>query len=281
MINQIKTVALLGLLTGLMLVVGSMIGGTGGLTIALVFAGLMNFGAYFFSDKIVLAMYGAKEAKKSHYAKLHHIIEDVASRAGIPKPKVYVLPTETPNAFATGRSPSHASVAATEGILKLLTEEELRGVMAHEISHIKNRDILVVTIAATIAGVISYLAHMAQFAALFGGGRDDEGQNPIGWLVLAILTPIIATLIQLAISRSREYLADESGARTIKNSKALASALKKLEAGVRHNPMHMGSPATSSLFIVNPFRGEFLVQLLSTHPPMEKRIEKLSQMTFS
>ena len=188
MINQLKTAALLGLLTGLMLVVGSLIGGKGGLTVALIFAGLMNFGAYFFSDRIVLAMYGAQEAKKSKYPKLHHIIEDVASRAGIPKPKVYILPTPTPNAFATGRSPAHASVAATEGILNLLTEEELRGVMAHEISHIKNRDILVVTIAATIAGVISYLAHMAQFEALFGGGRsDDEGQNPLGLLILAIL----------------------------------------------------------------------------------------------
>ena len=281
MINQLKTVALLGLLTGLMLVVGSLIGGRGGVTIALVFSGLMNFGAYFFSDKIVLAMYGAKEAKKSHYPKLHHIIEDVASRAGIPKPKVYVLPTEAPNAFATGRSPAHASVAATEGILRLLSEEELRGVMAHEISHIKSRDILVVTIAATIAGVISYLAHMAQFAALFGGGRsNDEGQNPLGLLILAILTPIIAMLLQMAISRSREYLADASGAAVIKNPQALASALKKLETGVRHNPMHMGSPATASLFIVNPFSGGLMMELLSTHPPMQKRIEKLNQLNF-
>lgn len=281
MINQLKTIALLGLLTGLMLAAGSLIGGRGGLTVALVFAGLMNFGAYFFSDKIVLMMYNAQEAKKTKYPKLHHIIEEVASRAGIPKPKVYILPTQTPNAFATGRSPSHASVAATEGILHLLNEEELRGVMAHEISHIKNRDILVVTIASTIAGVISYLAHMAQFAALFGGGRsNDEGQNPLGLLVLAILTPIIAMLLQMAISRSREYLADATGAKTIKDSKALASALKKLETGVKHYPMHMGSPATASLFIVNPFSGGLMMELLSTHPPMQKRIEKLNTMTF-
>ncbi|MBI4148189.1 zinc metalloprotease HtpX [Candidatus Woesearchaeota archaeon] len=280
MFNQLKTVALLGLLTGLMLGVGGMIGGRGGLTVALVFAGLMNFGMYFFSDRIALAMYGAQEAKKSQYHKLHKMVEELAHKAGIPKPKVYVIPIDTPNAFATGRSPSHASVAATEGIMSLLSDDELRGVLAHEISHVKNRDTLVVTIAATMAGVISYLAHMAQFAAFFGGGRDDGGRNPIGLLVLAIITPIMAMLIQMAISRSREYLADESGAHLIKDGKPLASALKKLEMGVRHHPMRVGSPATSSLFIVNPFSGNAIMSLLSTHPPLHKRVERLHQLKF-
>lgn len=274
-----KTALLLGLLTGLVLLVGQLIGGSSGLAVALVFAVMMNFGMFFFSDRIALAMYGAQPASKSKYSVLHRIVEEVAGKAGIPKPKVFVIPTPMPNAFATGRSPMYASVAATEGILGLLSEGELRGVIAHEIAHVKNRDTLVVTIAATLAGVISYLANMAQWAFLFGG-RDDENQGGVaGMLVLAILTPLIATLLQLAISRSREYLADESGAKTIKDGAVLASALKKLEAGVHRFPFH-GSPALSSLFIVNPFSGSFVVNLLSTHPPLNKRVERLKGMKF-
>jgi len=278
--NQIKTIILLGALTGLLIGVGGMIGGRQGLLIGLIFAGGMNFVMYWFSDKMVLAMYGAKEAKKSEYPELHKIVEEVAKLSHLPKPKVYVLPTAAPNAFATGRNPEHAAVAATEGIMQLLTHDELKGVIAHEMGHIKNRDILVTTIAATIAGVISYLAHMAQFAAIFGGNNRDDRGNMMGIIVLAILTPIIAMILQLAISRAREYLADETGARTIKNPKALANALKKLEIGAKHHPMRMGSPATSSMFIVNPFSAHGLVALLSTHPPMAERIKRLNEMNI-
>lgn len=282
MINQIKTILLLGILTGLLLGIGQIFGGTQGLTVALVFVGLMNFFTYWFSDKFVLMMYRAKEADKKEHRELHEIVDDVAYKAGIPKPKLYIIPTMNPNAFATGRNPKNAAVACTEGIMKLLSKDELKGVLAHEIAHIKNRDILVTTIAATIAGVISYLAQMAQFAAIFGGGRDNrEGHgNAISLLVLAILTPIIAMILQMAISRSREYLADETGARTIKNPKALANALKKLAYGAHHAPMEFGSQATSSLFIVNPFTAQGLFALMSTHPPMEERIKRLNEMKF-
>lgn len=281
--NQIKTVLLLGLLTALLLWVGQLIGGGAGLVIALVFSILINVGSYFFSDKIVLAMYRAKPASEHDYPKLHHMVEDISKRAGIPKPRVYIILTQTPNAFATGRNPKHAVVAATEGILKLLDDRELRGVLAHEIGHVKNRDILITTIAATIAGVISYLASMAQWAAIFGGfgGRDDrDGGGMIQLLVLAIITPLIAMLLQLAISRSREYLADKSGAEYIGNGHALADALEKLERGNKVHPMHHGTPATSSLFIVNPFSGGALLALLSTHPPMDERIKRLRAMKF-
>ena len=279
MINQFKTIILLGALTGLLLFIGNFFGGAGGLQFAFLFVLIMNFGAYFFSDRIVLAMYRAKEAKKSEHLHLHKMIEDVCSKANVPKPKVYIIPTNTPNAFATGRNPAHAAVAVTEGILNILTADELKGVLAHAISHVKNSDILVTTIAATIAGVISYLAQMAQFAAIFGG-RDDRNNNAAGMLVLAILTPIIATIIQLAISRSREYLADETGARTIKNSTALASALKKLDAEIKHNPLQFGSPATSSLFILNPFSARGFTNLFSTHPPTSERVRRLNNLKF-
>ncbi|MBI2581476.1 zinc metalloprotease HtpX [Candidatus Woesearchaeota archaeon] len=281
--NQIKTVLLLGLLTGLLLVVGRLIGGQTGLFVALIFSVLMNFGAYWFSDKIVLAMYRAKPADKKTQAHLHKIVEEVVAAANIPKPKVYIIPTEAANAFATGRSPKHAAVACTEGIMKLLTDKELKGVIAHEISHVKNRDILVTTIAATIAGVISYLAHMAQFAAIFGGGRRDDnrgGGNAIALLALAIITPIIALILQLAISRSREYLADHSGATTIKDGEPLASALAKLDKAALHHKMGMGNEATASLFIVNPLKGHGLMSLFSTHPPLEARIQRLRSMRF-
>ncbi len=264
-----------------MLLAGNILGGRGGLTIALAFAGLMNFGAYFFSDKIVLAMYRAQEAKKSEHPELHKMVEEISHKAGVPKPKIYVIPTATPNAFATGRNPKHATVACTTGIMQLLNHDELKGVLAHEIAHVKNRDILITTVAATIAGVISYLAQMAQFAAIFGGGRDREGGNNIaGMLVLAIITPIIAMIIQMAISRSREYHADATGAKFLKNSEGLASALKKIEMGVKHNPMGFGHPATSSLFILNPFSAGGMVKLLSTHPATSERIKRLNEMKF-
>lgn len=276
--NQFKTFILLAFLTALMLWIGSL-WGTSGLVIGLVFALLLNVGSYFFSDKIVLAMYRAKEVTETKEPQLYKIVKEVTTLAGIPMPKVYIIPSTTPNAFATGRNPKHAAVACTEGILKLLTKEELKGVIAHEVAHIKNRDILIQTIAATIAGVISYVAMMARWSAIFGGfGDRDRDGNFLELLLLAIITPLIAMLIQLAISRSREYIADETGARTISNPKSLASALAKLENGIRHDPMHFGSPATSSLFIANPFNAKGFVTLLSTHPPMEERIKRLEAM---
>ncbi|MBI2548330.1 zinc metalloprotease HtpX [Candidatus Woesearchaeota archaeon] len=275
--NQFKTFILLSFLTALMLWIGSL-WGTSGLIIGLVFALVLNVGSYFFSDKIVLLMYRAKQVTEAKEPQLYHIVKEVTTLAGIPMPKIYIIPSSTPNAFATGRNPKHAAVACTEGILKLLTKEELKGVIAHEVAHIKNRDILIQTIAATIAGVISYVAMMARWSAIFGFGDRDRDSNLLELLVLAILTPIIATLIQLAISRSREYIADETGARTIRNPKSLASALAKLEKGIQHDPMHFGSPATSSLFIANPFNAKGFTNLLSTHPPMEERIKRLEAM---
>lgn len=280
--NQIKTLLLLSLLTGLLLIVGRLIGGQAGLFVALAFSIIMNFGAYWFSDRIVLALYRAKPADPKAHSHLHRMVEEVAAAANMPKPKVYIIPTEAANAFATGRSPKHAAVACTEGIMKLLTEKELKGVIAHEISHVKNRDVLITTIAATIAGVISYLAHMAQFAAIFGGRRDDNrgGGNAATLLALAIITPIVAMILQLAISRSREYLADSSGARTIRDSEPLASALSKLERDTLRHRMGLGNEATASLFIVNPLRGHGLLALFSTHPPLEERVKRLRAMKF-
>lgn len=282
--NQIKTVLLLGLLTGLLLLVGRLIGGATGLLVALVFSVLMNFGAYWFSDRIVLTMYRAKPADRKTHARLYKIVEEVAAAASMPKPKVYIIPTEAANAFATGRSPKNGVVACTEGIMKLLTDKELKGVIAHEISHVKNRDVLVTTIAATIAGVISYLAHMAQFAAMFGGGRRDDnrggGGSAIALLAIAIITPIIAMILQLAISRSREFLADHSGAMTIKDGEPLASALAKLDKAALHHKMGLGNEATASLFIVNPLKGQGLISLFSTHPPLEARIQRLRSIRF-
>ncbi|MDP2908504.1 MAG: zinc metalloprotease HtpX [Nanoarchaeota archaeon] len=280
MMNQIKTIIFLGALTALMLWFGSF-WGTSGLTIALAFVLLMNIGAYFFSDKIVLMMYKAKEIKEKDAPGLFKLVKEVADDANLPMPRVFIVPSDTPNAFATGRSPKHSAVACTRGIMDLLSKDELKGVIAHEMSHIGNRDTLIMVIASTIAGVISYLAMMAKFAALFGGmsGRDDrEGGNALGLLVLAIITPIIAILIQLAISRSREYMADERGARVIKNPGALASALEKLESGVKHNPMRLGSEATSSLFIVNPFKASAMLSLLNTHPSTKERVKRLREL---
>lgn len=279
--GRIKTVMLLGLLTGLMLVVGGLLGGRGGLTIALIFAIIMNFGSYWFSDKIVLFMYRAKKADKRQYPKLYKIVKEVAEKAKMPMPKVYIINTENPNAFATGPSHKKAAVAVTTGILHLLNENELKGVIAHEISHIKNYDTLIQAVAATIAGVISYLAMMARYAAIFGGYRDErDGSNVIELLVLAILAPIIAMIIQLAISRSREYLADASAAKTLRNGDLLADALLKLDAGIKRNPLRFGSPTTSSIFIANPFSAKGLLTLFSTHPRIEDRVKRLRSMSF-
>lgn len=278
--NQLKTAILLAFLTALLLGVGSLFG-KNGLIFAAIFVGLMNFGSYFFSDRIVLWMYRAKEAKQSEQPKLFKVVKEVARLSNLPMPKVYIIPTNSPNAFATGRNKNHAVVAATEGILKILNEEELKGVIAHEFTHIQNRDILISTIAGTIAGVISYIGMMARWSAIFGGSRDDNrGGNLISLLVLGILTPLIATLIQLAISRSREYLADEGGAKTIKNGKSLADALEKIEKNVDINPMRFGTTATAHLFISNPFRNQSFLSLFMTHPATKERTKRLREMKF-
>ncbi|HLC46865.1 MAG TPA: zinc metalloprotease HtpX [Candidatus Nanoarchaeia archaeon] len=281
-LNQFKTVMLLGLLTGLLLGVGFLVGGQQGLLIALIFSVLMNFGTYWFSDRIVLAMYRAKQITHSEAPELFSTVKGIAHLAGMPMPKVYMIPSEAANAFATGRNPAHAAVAVTHGIMRILSKDELKGVLAHEMAHVKNRDILITTIAATIAGVISFIATMAQWSAMFGGfgGRDSnrEGGGLVGLLALAIVTPLIAMLLQLALSRSREYLADEIGAKMIHNPLALASALEKLESETKRTPLRMGSEATSSLFIVNPFRAGMFLSLMSTHPPMAERIKRLREM---
>lgn len=276
--NQLKTLVLLSVLTALLLGVGSL-WGRAGMIIGLIFALLINFGSYFFSHKIVLWMYKAQELKKGEHDDLVVIVKDLAEKAQLPMPKLYIIPTNTPNAFATGRNPLNAVVACTEGILKLLTNDELRGVLAHELSHVKNRDMLVTTIAATIAGVISYAASMARWSAFLGGGNNREGNNNLlGLLMIGIITPILALIIQLAISRSREYLADESGAKIIHDGEPLATALEKIEKSVAMHPMLFGNTATSSLFIVNPFRASAFFQLLSTHPPTKERTKRLRSM---
>ena len=284
MSNTFKTAALLGLLTGLFVLIGGYFGGRQGMIIALLFAGVMNFGSYWFSDKIVLRLYRAQEVQETEAPDLFRIVRGLAQRAGIPMPKVHIVPNEAPNAFATGRSPQHAAVAVTDGILRLLSPEELEGVLAHELAHIQHRDTLISTIAATLAGVIVMLANMARWAALFGGigGRDDEdrGGGALGFIFMAILAPIAATLIQLAISRSREYLADDGSARLTRNPGRLANALEKLEYAAERIPMD-ANPATSHLFIVNPLRGRSLLSLFSTHPPIEERIARLRAMRIA
>ena len=276
--NQLKTAVLLALLTALLLWIGSFFGKSG-FYFALVFVGIMNFGSYWFSHKIVLWMYRAKEAKQSAYPNLFKDVKEVSTLSGLPMPKVYVIPTEQSNAFATGRSPNHAAVAATEGIIKILNEEELKGVIAHEFAHIKNRDILISTIAGTIAGVISYIGNMFMWSAMFGGDDDNRG-NIFGLLLLAILTPIIASIIQLAISRSREYIADDTGAKFVKNGNALADALEKIEKNVAAHPMRMGTQATAHLFISPPFRRGAFLSLFLTHPSTKSRVERLRSMKF-
>jgi len=279
--NQIKTVLLLGVLTSILLVIGGFFG-RNGLMFAGIFVVLMNIGSYWFSDKLVLAMYRAKEVKENQEPRLYRIVKKVKDKAKVPMPKIYIIPTESPNAFATGRNPKHAAVAATQGILELLNDEELEGVIAHEIAHVKNRDILIQTVAGTIAGVISYVAFMARWAAIFGGyGRNSEGGgNMLELLALAVLAPITATIIQLAISRSREFIADETGAKIVHNSKGLASALEKLHSNVKHNPIRFGNQATENIFIVNPFTGRNFMNLFSTHPNVEERIKKLKELNL-
>uniref|UniRef100_A0A7V4JQG1 Protease HtpX homolog n=1 Tax=Thermodesulfobacterium geofontis TaxID=1295609 RepID=A0A7V4JQG1_9BACT len=280
--NVLKTFFFLAILSILFIVVGNLIGGKTGATVALFMALIMNFIAYFFSDKIVLATTGAVAVDRSQAPELHAIVDEVARKAEIPKPKVYIIPVETPNAFATGRNPKNGVVAVTSGLVKLLSPEELKGVIAHEIAHIKNRDILISTIAAVLVGAITYLAHMAQWALMFGGiHRDEEDRgNPIGLiatLIAIIIVPIAATLIQLAISRSREFLADETGAKIIKNPGALARALEKLENWNRAYPLDV-NPAHAQMYIVNPLSGKSLFKLFSTHPPIEDRIARLMKL---
>lgn len=285
MANRLKTALLLGLLTGLLLIIGQVAGGRTGLTIALVFAGLMNFFSYWFSDKIVLAMYRAKELSPEEAPRLYTIMEALSRQAGLPMPKLYLIPSPTPNAFATGRSPKHAAVAVTQGILQILDDNELAGVLAHELSHIKDRDILVGSIAATVAGAIIWLANMLKWVAIFGGARGDDDDNASGLALIftAIFAPIAAMLIQLAISRSREFLADSEAAKLSGNPLGLASALEKLAYGSQRIPME-ASQATAHMFIVNPLsarRGTgFLLKLFSTHPPIEERIARLRGMKF-
>ncbi|RKX60539.1 MAG: protease HtpX [Thermodesulfobacteriota bacterium] len=282
MLNVFKTFVFLAILSVLFITTGNLIGGKIGATIALFIVLPMNLIAYFYSDKLVLATSGAIPVERNQDPELHVIVEEVARRAGIPKPKVYMIPIETPNAFATGRNPKNGVVAVTAGLRKLLTSEELKGVIAHEIAHIKNRDILISTIAAVLVGAITYLAYMAQWAFMFGGfHRDEEDSgNPlslVATLIAIIIVPIAATLIQLAISRSREFLADETGAKTIKNPGALAKALEKLENWNRAYPIDV-NPAHAQMYIVNPLSSKSLFKLFSTHPPIEERIAKLMKM---
>jgi heat shock protein HtpX len=274
--NIFKTTLLLGALTGLLLLFGQVFGGRIGMIIAFGFAIVMNFGSYWFSDKIVLAMYRAKPISESDDPELISIVRNLATRAGLPMPRVYRIPQPTPNAFATGRNPENAVVAVTDGIRSLLTPEELSGVIAHELAHIGHRDILISSIAATLAGAIMMLGSMAKWALIFGGGRDKD-DNIFGTLLMAILAPMAAIIIQMAVSRSREYQADQTGARIAGNPDNLASALEKLTVASKRVPM-ASSPATSHMFIVKPFSGKNVLGLFSTHPPVEKRIERLKEM---
>jgi heat shock protein HtpX len=279
--NTLRTTLLLGLLTCLLVIAGGAIGGRSGMTFALLMAAVMNFVSYWFSDRIVLAMYGAREVSEADYPEFYGLVRQLAIQAGIPLPKVYLIESDTPNAFATGRNPEHAAVAATTGILRILSREELLGVMAHELSHVRHRDILISSIAATIAGAVTYLAHMAQWAAMFGGGRDsdDDGGSAIAMIFMAILAPIAAMLIQMAISRSREYEADRGGAEISGNPLYLAGALRKLEMANQQLPMG-ANPATAHMFIVNPLSGSAMMALFSTHPPLEERIRRLETMAY-
>ncbi|MGE5189956.1 MAG: zinc metalloprotease HtpX [Gemmatimonadota bacterium] len=277
--NIFKTALLLAVLTALFLFIGRAVGGQQGMILAFGLAVAMNVGAYWFSDKIVLRMYGAREVSEAEAPALHGMVRRLAIAAKIPMPRVYVIPSESPNAFATGRDPAHAAVAVTEGIMRLLSPDELEGVLGHELGHVRNRDILIGTVAATLAGAIMMLARFAQFAAIFGGGgRDrDEGGGPLGMLALAILAPLGAMLVQMAVSRSREYLADETGARFCGRPESLASALQKISDASQRVPMQ-AAPATAHLFIMSPLSAGGIRSLFSTHPPIEKRIERLRAM---
>jgi heat shock protein HtpX len=279
--NQIKTVLLLGGLTGIFLAIGGLVGGRSGLLFGLLFAGGINFVSYWWSDKIVLKMYKAREADKAQESKLYSMVDELRHSAHLPMPKVYVIDNAQSNAFATGRNPKHAAVAVTTGLLKLLDHNELKGVLAHELGHVKNRDILISSVAATIAGVISYIAMMARWSAIFGGfgGRDGDS-NILELLALAIIAPIMAMIIQFAISRSREFLADETGAKLARDPFSLASALEKIEANVKHHPFRRQgtTEATAHMFISNPLKGASFLELFSTHPTTKKRVERLRSM---
>jgi heat shock protein HtpX len=274
--NTLKTTLLLGLLTGLIVWIGGYFGGQGGIVIAFLFAVIMNFGAYWFSDKIVLRMYRAREVDPTQAPELYRMVERLAQKAGIPTPKVFVIPSESPNAFATGRNPEHAVVAVTQGILQLMNDEELEGVIAHELGHVKNRDILISSIAATLAGAIMVLASMARWAAIFGGFSrdDDDGGGIFGLLFMAILAPLAAMMIQMAISRTREYKADATAAEVTGTPYGLAHALEKLGKATQRIPME-ANPSTAHMFIVNPLAGRSMMKLFSTHPPLEDRIRRL------
>ena len=277
--NTLKTGFLLALLTVLFVLIGNYVGGQGGMVMAFAFAVLMNAGAYWFSDKIVLRMYRAQEVTEADAPDLHSMVRRLATAASVPMPKVYIIPTDSPNAFATGRNPQHAAVAVTQGIMRILTSDELEGVLAHEMAHVKNRDILIGTIAATLAGAVMMLARFAQFAAIFGGGGRDreEGGGGLGLLAMAILAPIGAMLVQMAVSRSREYQADASGARFCGRPESLARALEKIAGASRRVPLQ-ASAATAHMFILSPLSGRGMMSLFSTHPPVEKRVEKLRAM---
>ena len=276
--NGLKTMALMVTLTLMLVFVGGLLGGKTGMTFALIMAFGINFFTYWFSDKIVLKMYRAKPVSESEVPELYNMVRRLAQRAQLPMPKVYIMDQDQPNAFATGRNPEHGVVAVTTGIMRILSSEELEGVLAHELAHIKHRDILVSTVAAAIAGAISYLAQMAQWAMIFGGrSDDDEGGSPIATIVMMIVGPIAAMLVQMAISRSREYGADAGGARIAGNPLYLSSALKKLDMASKRIPMD-ANPATSHMFIVNPLTGGGILKLFSTHPPMEERIARLEAM---
>jgi heat shock protein HtpX len=270
----------MALLTVLLVILGGALGGRGGMTMAFIMAAGMNFFSYWFSDKMVLSMYGAQEITEADDPRFYGIVRRLALQAGLPMPRVYLIDSDTPNAFATGRNPEHAAVAATTGIMRMLNDDELAGVMAHELTHVKNRDILISSIAATFAGAITYLAHMAQWAAMFGGGRsdDEEGGGIFGTLLMAILAPIAAMLVQMAISRSREFGADAGGASICHNPLSLANALQKLELANQRIPMD-ATPATAHMFVVNPLTGGGLMTLFSTHPPMAERIARLQEMS--
>ena len=283
MSNSFKTALLLGLLTGIILGIGQLFGGSQGLVIAFVFAVLINFGSYWFSDKIVLAMYHAREVSGDDAPELYRTVQNLTVRAQLPMPRLYVIPSESPNAFATGRDPQHAAVAVTEGILRIMNREELEGVIAHELSHVKNRDILIGTIAATLAGVVMMLANMARWAAIFGVGRSDRdeegGGGLLGMILMSVLAPIAAVMIQMAISRSREFLADATGAKIAGNPLGLASALAKLARASEMVPLE-ARPETAHMFIVSPLTGGSFLSLFSTHPPVEERIARLRAMTY-
>jgi heat shock protein HtpX len=285
--NGFRTTMLLAALTALVVWIGNMFGGPNGAVLALVFAGAMSFFSYWFSDKIVLKMYGAQQISANDDPELYGLVQELAARGGLPMPKVYIIPEETPNAFATGRNPEHAAVAVTQGIRRILTKRELGGVLGHELTHVKNRDILISSIAATLAGAISYMAHMAQWGMMFGGGNRDReegggGGGILGLLFMMIVAPMAAMLIQMAVSRSREYLADAGGAKISGDPLALASALRKLHMGAQNIPLQVSNAtqnATAHMFIVSPLSGSAFASLFSTHPAMEERIARLEAMS--